>query len=92
MPMALRIEADTDGGDDAEALATVLEQMAAKIREAGGDPLWLEDEQTVTHCQGEQDVYYFLQVLLPSGVLLVSQRSCRRSGSGKVGSARRSLG
>lgn len=61
MAMSLRIEAATDGGDDAEALATVLDQMAAKVRAAGGDPVLTEGEQPVTHSHGEQLVYFVLE-------------------------------
>lgn len=61
MAMSLRIEAATDGGDDAEALATVLDQLAAKIREAGGDPVLVEGEQPVTHSHGEQVVHFILE-------------------------------
>lgn len=66
MPMALRIEADTDGGDDAEALATVLEQMAAKIREAGAIPCgWRMNRQSPTARANRTSItsfrYYFLQ-------------------------------
>lgn len=61
MAMSLRIEAATDGGDDAEALATVLDQMAAKVREAGGEPVLAEGEQSVTHSHGEQVVHFALE-------------------------------
>lgn len=61
MPMSLRIEAATTGGDDAEALATVLDLLAAKVREAAGDPVVVEGEQTVTHSHGEQVVHFVLE-------------------------------
>lgn len=61
MPMSLRIEAATNGGDDAEALATVLDLLAAKVREAAGDPVVVEGEQAVTHSHGEQVVHFVLE-------------------------------
>jgi len=57
----LEMHASTTGYDDAEAIATMLEQAAAAVREAGGDAVDLPSQMTTANRDAQpQQVYWSL--------------------------------
>ena len=55
----LEMHASTTGYDDAEVIATILEQAAAAVREAGGSPVDLPNQTTTANRDAHpQKVYW----------------------------------
>ncbi|MEN4465460.1 MULTISPECIES: hypothetical protein [Mycolicibacterium] len=57
MSMNLTLSASTDGPDDAETLALILESVASQIRAGGGNPLHADGEFDVTAGGQKQQVF-----------------------------------
>ncbi|WP_198343990.1 hypothetical protein [Mycobacterium dioxanotrophicus] len=57
MSMNLTVSASTDGPDDAETLALILESVASQIRAGGGDPVHDDGEFDVTAGGQKQQVF-----------------------------------
>lgn len=55
--MNLTVSASTDGPDDAETLALILESIASQIRAGGGEPVHADGEFDVTAGGQKQQVF-----------------------------------